>query len=256
MVEKLKSISKRTNWSLLLKAVLFAAAWWVLPFWLFLLVALYLYFIPVAGSANVALPFLVLLLIAFPESPNLLFAIILAIIFYYIVLIRDLLIIDRRSAYEILVLALSYLLLRSFFMREGDNFGGPALFYAIFVAWALAAMVQSFIKNFSSASVAVSVGDGVMTEPDADASVAEARSFRRALGLVSFMLFWQLLIVGLFLPLNFVFQSAIVFMVAAIFIDLIAQYAFGELSRTKVLAASTVIFCLLVIVLASAHWMP
>jgi len=65
---------------------------------------------------------------------------------------------------------------------------------------------------------------------------------------------WQLFLVGLFLPLNFLYQSAIVFLVAAILIDLVPQYIFGQLSRTKVLATGTVLFALLVIVLASARW--
>jgi hypothetical protein len=65
---------------------------------------------------------------------------------------------------------------------------------------------------------------------------------------------WQLLIVGLFLPLDFIYQSAVVFLVAAIFIDVVPHYIFGEMSRKKVLATSTVLFALLTIVLASARW--
>jgi hypothetical protein len=36
-------------------------------------------------------------------------------------------------------------------------------------------------------------------------------------------------------------------------IDLVPQYVFGQLSRTKVLATGSVLFALLVIVLASAR---
>jgi hypothetical protein len=65
---------------------------------------------------------------------------------------------------------------------------------------------------------------------------------------------WQLLLVGLFLPLDFLYQSAIVFLVAVILMGLVPQYVFGELSRTKVLATGTVLFALLVIIAASARW--
>ena len=46
MAGKLKSISRQIHWSLLLKAAVFALAWFFVPFWLFFLIALYLYFIP------------------------------------------------------------------------------------------------------------------------------------------------------------------------------------------------------------------
>ncbi len=65
MAEKLRSISKRINWSLVLRSVIFGVAWWALPFWLFLLVALYLYFVPITGASKVSVPFFVLLLICF-----------------------------------------------------------------------------------------------------------------------------------------------------------------------------------------------
>ena len=74
------------------------------------------------------------------------------------------------------------------------------------------------------------------------------------LGWMTFILMWQLIIVGLFLPLDFLYQSAIIFLLAAILIDLVPQYVFGELTRAKVLATGSVLFSLLVIVAASARW--
>jgi hypothetical protein len=235
MEEKLKSISKRIHWSLVLKAAIFAVAWFVLPFWLFLLVALYLYFVPFAGSASVALPFLVLLLVSGFESSNVGFALIFGIIFYYILLIRDLFIIDRKSAYEIVVLALSYLLLRVFFMKAGADFGGASLFYSFFVAGIFSMMLSNFIANFSDA-------------------FKDVRPFRRMINWISFILMWQLLIVGLFLPLDFVYQSAIVFLLSMILIDLLPSYIIGQLSRVKTLVTGSVIFILLTIIVSSARW--
>ncbi len=181
------------------------------------------------------LPFLVVLVISLLEAPNLFFAVLLAGIFYLILLIKDLLIIDRKSAYEILVLILTYLLVRSFFMKAGGDFGGLSLLYSLLVAWAMSAMASSFVKNFA-------------------VSPEEGRAFVRMMSWVSFVLIWQVLIVGLFLPLDFVYQSAIVFLIATIFIDLVPRYIFGELSREKIFATSAIIFTLLVIVTASARW--
>jgi hypothetical protein len=240
MAEKLRSILRRTSWSSVLKAVIFAVAWWALPFWLFVLLALYLYYIPLTGAGKVSAPFWVLLLLSFLQAPNALSALIFGLIFYFILLIKDLLIIDRRSAYEILILVLSYLLVRNFFLKGGGaGFGGWSLFYALLVAWVLAMLFASFVKHFS--------------EVPEDAA-PPARQFRRAIGWIAFILMWQLLIAGLFLPLNFLYQSAVVFLLAAAFFDLVSQYVFAELSRTKTLVISMVTFALLTLVLASARW--
>lgn len=242
MADGLRSISRRISWSSLLKAVIFAAAWWAAPyisFWPFLLVALYLYFIPIAGSQKVSGPFFVLLLLCFATGNGILSAILFGAIFYFILLIKDLLIIDRKSAYEVLVLVLSYLAVREVYLSTGGALGGRALLYSVTGAAAIAVLVAGFVKHFSAAP---------------DGAAREARSFRRMLGWMAFILMWQLLIVGLFLPLDFLYQSAVVFLLAAILIDLVPHYVFGELSRIKVLATGTVLFSLLVIVLASARW--
>lgn len=244
MAEKLKSILKQTNWSLVLKALVFAVAWWALPFWLFLIIALYLYFFPITGTGKVSVPFFVLLLISLLQSQSIIAAILFAAIFYFILLIKDLLIIDRRSAYEVLLLVLSYLLVRSFFLNTGDSLGLRAILYSVVGAWAVSGMVISFVKNFSAA------GAATKEEPEPH----EARLFHRMLGWLIFLIVWQLLLVGLFLPLDFLYQSAIIFLVAGILITLVPQYAFGELSRTKALATGTLVFALLVVIAASARW--
>ncbi len=243
MAEKLRSILRRISWSSVTKAVIFGVAWWALPFWLFLLVALYLYYVPLAGAHKVAAPFWVLLLTAFLQPQGSIAAIIFSAIFYFILLIKDLIIIDRRTAYEVLVLVLIYLLVREFFLNVGDAFGWWTLFDSIVVALAASVMALSFIKNFSEPAPV----------PEAAPS-RETRSFWHMLGWMIFILMWQLLIVGLFLPLNFLYQSAIIFLTVVVLLDLIPQHVFGELTRAKALATGTVLFSLLVIVLASARW--
>jgi len=245
MAEKLKSILRRTSWSLLLKAAIFGVAWWALPFWLFLIIALYLYFIPTTGARKVSAPFFVLLLVSFLQGQSALAAIIFAAAFYFILLIKDFIIIDRRSAYEALMLVLSYLLVRSFFLNAGGSFGLRALLYSLIAAWAVSALVTSFVRNFPAPRA--------LSTPEAMPS-REERSFYRVIGWMTFLLMWQLLIVGIFLPLDFLYQSAIIFLVAAILIELVPQYIFGELSRIKVLVTGVVLFPLLVIVIASARW--
>ena len=235
MEEKLKLILKRIHWSLVLKAAIFAVAWFALPLWLFLPVAFILYFKPIPGSAKVVLPFLVLLFLTLFEGPSVYFAIIFGILFYFVLVIKDLLIIDRRSAYEVLVLILSYLLFRGFFIKSGGDFGGWSLLFSCFIAAVFGFMVSGFISNFSDA-------------------FRDEKPFRRMVSWIMFILMWQLLLVGLFLPLDFIYQSAIVFLVAMVFIDMIPAYIFGELSRTKTIITSSVIFTLLAIIASSARW--
>ncbi len=138
------------------------------------------------------------------------------VVFYFILLIKALIIIDRRFAYEVVMLVLLYLLLRGFFLNVGGSIGYRSLFDSFVAAWAVSALVASFIKNFS-------------TVPED--SAREARSFRRMLGWMTFLLTWQLLIVGLFLPLNFLYQSAISLpCIEVIILDLIPQVGFWRTS--------------------------
>jgi hypothetical protein len=240
MEERLKSISRRISWSSLLRAVIFAAAWWVTPFWLFLIIALYLYYVPIAGAGKVSAPFWVLMLLSFLEPQGWLFAIVLGAVFYFILLIKDLLIIDRRTSYEVLVFVLSYLMMRGFFLHLGENgFGGWSFIGAVGVALVLTLLFRSFLGNFLPGNEAV---------PQA------SRPFRRAVGWIMFIVTWQLLIVGLFLPFNFFYQAAVIFLVLTALMSLVSQHAFGELNRTKTLATSMVVFVFLTIILASARW--
>jgi len=144
------------------------------------------------------------------------------------------------------MLVLSYLLVRGFFLNVGGSFGWWSLFYGALVAGVVSALVTSFVKNFPGSSAAA------VAAPEDPARAT--RSFHRMLGWMIFLLTWQLLIVGLFLPLNFLYQSAIIFLVAVIILDLVPQHVFGELTRIKVLATGIVLFALLVIVLSSARW--
>jgi len=225
MVEKLKLISKQIHWSSVLKAAIFALAWFFLPFWLFLLIALYLYFFPLSQSGSVAVPFLVLLFLCLIEPSGILFTLVFGTIFFYILVIKDLLVIDRKSAYEILVFALSFLTLRSFYDRLGGGIGGSSLLYSFLIAIVIAFLVESFWQ-----------------------------SKRNVISWLLFMTIWQLLIAGLFLPVDFVYQAVIIFLALVIPVDLIPQYLSGDFIPEKIFAVSSAIFAALVIVLASAHW--
>ncbi len=245
MAVTLKSISRRIHWSLALKAAFFALAWLVLPFWLFFLIALYLYFVPLFQAGKLAVPYFVLLLLCFLQGHSIFSTLLFAVIFYALFLIKDLLVIDRRATHELLVFVLSFLLVRDFYIRFDQGVAGGALFYAFLVAVVLALLVRNFLRQFPA-------------EPAGPESGAHRGTLRVA-GWLSFMLFTQVLITGLFLPLDFIYQSALVFLFVVLVVELFQEYftagsADAGLSRNGILATAMTIFALFVIVLSSARW--
>ena len=237
MAEKLKSISRQIHWSLLLKAAIFGLAWFFLPFWLFFLIAFYIYFVPFFQGHRFASPFAVIIILAFFEPPSIIFGFIFAALFYYLSLIKNLLLIDRKTAYEILIIILSFLLIRGFYERWGGSIGGASLWGAFFVAAILGILLDSFMRNFGGSS-----------------EVPQIEGARRISGWLSFVLFWQALMAGLFLPLDFIYQSIVVFLVGIVIIDLIPEHFFGGVSRSKIFMTAMTTFALLVLILASAVW--
>ncbi len=235
MAEKLRSILKQIHWSLVVKAVIFALAWLWLPAWAFVLIAIALYFIPFFQAGKLAIPFFTLLLLALFQEPGTLFAVAFAALFYTILLIKDLLLIDRRSAYELVMLGLIFLVLRSFYVHFNEGITESALFFAFLAAILLALLVRGLVNAFE---------EGALVK----GSVPQVAIWLSAL------LFIEMIVVGLFLPLDFVYQSVIVFLVAVLVADLIPHYLLGTLTRTKILTAGTTIFALLVILISSARW--
>ncbi len=241
MAETLKSISRQIHWSSLLRAVIFAFAWLIVPFWFFALIALYLYFVPVPGSKTVAWPFLILLILMFFEPAGFAFALLFGATFFYILLIKELVLIDRESAYEVAVLFLAFLACRDLYLHEGGAINIGSLTFAFFAALLIGRLLASFIK-FGTAPQ-------LDTEP-----TLERRHVRRTAVWISTLIAWQMLIVGLFLPVDFVYQAVAAFLGIALLFDLVPQYLVGKLSSEKTLITASIIFALFVIVIGSARW--
>ena len=63
-----------------------------------------------------------------------------------------------------------------------------------------------------------------------------------------------MIITGLFLPLDFLYQAVSVFLISVLVFDLLPDHLARIGSRQKTLATVSVVFSLFVIVLASANW--
>ena len=252
-------------------AAVFAVTWLILPWWLFLLVALYCYFIPFFWPGKLFVPFFCLMVLTV-----FLFAVVFGVIFYYILLIKDLVIVNRRSAYEILVITLSFFLIRDFFITY-NGINGSAFFWSFWLAVAIGLLVYSMMSFFkadviSSPLSATSISD--VHDNDISEVVGDygSRSFFFSAGLfnegieikkphlrpIAFLLVtflsWQFIIIGLFLPLDFVYQSIIVFIAVTFFCELIAGYFWNDISRERIFFTASIFFSILVILLASATW--
>ena len=239
MVAKLKSITRQIHWSSLLRAAAFAVAWFYFPFWAFLLVALYCYFVPLFRTGRFAVPFLVLLILCFFHAPDVMMAIIFGAIFYYLLLTKELLLIDRAAARSFLVMALSFFLLREFYISFAEGPVGTALVAAFMVAALFGVLMHNLIGNFRRS----------YEERD-----EREESLRNVASWLAFFLLVQCLVIGLFLPLDFIYQSVVAFLIAALMIDFLPNQIFGSFPREKVRMDVMVYFCLFVIVLASAKW--
>jgi len=240
MAVTLRSISKQIHWSLLAKAIAFVLAWWYVPTWLFGVVALGLYIVPPFQLRRNLAPFLVLLGISFVTPPSILMVFVYGALVYYFFLIKDLLVIDRKSGRAVLAMALSFFLFREFFLIWNDGLSLGSIVWALIVAGVFGALLNGVIVAHRS--------------KQEDEDLAGVRRLRRtAVGVAAFIVF-EGIIAALFLPVDFIYQSIIVFLGAAFLIDLVPVYFFRELEPRRIRVTAMAIFALLVVTLASAKW--
>ena len=69
---------------------------------------------------------------------------------------------------------------------------------------------------------------------------------------IIFFLSWELILAGIFIPINFIYQSIIVFIGFTFFYELIMGYFWNELSRERIFIISGIFFSLMVLFLVSA----
>ncbi len=236
MEEKLKSILRRIHWSLALKAAVFGASWLILPSWLFFVAAIYLYVVPRFRAGAFGFPFIVLMFFALSEAPSFLGVLLFSVLFYLLVGIKEMRFMDKRTPYEALILLFLFLAYIRFFSRFVAWDGISAFLYAFAVSLLFFFLSRGFLRY-----AALHGGDGA------------TRRGLLGMGIVS-LLVWEFLLVVVFLPLNFLYQSALLFMATAILFDAALDHAKNELVPGKLLVHFSVFFTFLVIILGSAKW--
>lgn len=234
---ELTSIAKRIHWPLLIKAAAFGFSWFLLPFWLFLAIGIYFYFMPLFRPKDLAFPFAALIFFAYTEERSLLLAILFAALFYLIIGVKDLILINRQSAKEILALLFALFLAVKFF-SSADNWSGLSVLGYSFVASVFVFFLAKLFIRSDSAS-----GNDEMAGKKTTIALLAASFF-----------IWQLFLSLVYLPLNFLYQSAIFIVTATIFLELISDHIRSALTKRKILLQFSIFLVFAATILVSAQW--
>ena len=135
-------------------------------------------------------------------------------------------------------MALSFFLFREFFSAWQSGISPWALVLAWVVALAFGALMNGVI----------------VARRGKEIDDQNSRRPRRAVVGIFALFLFEILIVCLFLPLDFMYQSIIAFLAAALLLDLVPPYFFHETEPRRIRTTSIAFAALLVIVLASAKW--
>jgi hypothetical protein len=234
MAAKLKLISKIIPWSLLLRAGVLAVVWLALPYWVFLVLALVFYFTPLFQSRRLLLPLGLFLVFAAFLPYGFWSALLLMFIFFLILGIKNLIVVDRAAAYETLYFVLFFLAALGFTSRFPSPSG------QLFAASAGVSLVYALLlKNF------------LLFSPGFAALTSREKFFITAL---AGMIIWQWLLGVIFLPMNFFYQTALMFLGGVVLGELLFAYGDKSLGRRKILAYFSVFFVVVAILLAANDW--
>ena len=222
----------RSFQAVIVKSLIFGLAWYFLPAWLFYIIALILYFIPFFQWKKF-FPFFIAILGLYWFGPvTVWYAFVGAVLFGWLLGIREMLLVNRKAAAETLLLAIFFFSARVLYaMNPVAAAGGlyESLGLAVITGWMMRSLMDGFVDE--------------KTKPQA--------IVRAAAWLVA-LLMWQIMMVGFLLPLDFVYQSTMAFLAAALMIDIVSSYVWGEAERKRILFVVSMVFGYLVLVLASA----
>lgn len=247
MEVKLKSTSRTIPWSLLAKAAVFAVGWLVLPTGLFLALAAVLYFLfPFFQPSRTLVPFLLVVLLAtmpalravgptegLPGGAGWGF-LLLGGTFFLILGIKELALIRRELAFEVVGLLLLFGYALNFFAAF-DRFGKPAVLVA---SLGLAALFGWLLRE------AIRYGG----EETASGTP------RALLWGIGGYLVWQWALALTALPLNYFHQTALLLLGAATAAELLLAHAGGRLTRRVALMCFSVFLTLFALILAGNSW--
>ncbi len=217
---------------LLIKACAFGLSWFFLPFWFFLLAAVYFYFVPFFQPLKLFIPFILTITAAVVVPYNFWFAVFLGLLFFLLLGIKNLILVNRFENHQLMVFLLLFL-----------------IFFGLF----------SHFENWQRWTASIGLlGAGLsfffLFEELADYSRELSKHKKILVAGLGSLFIWQEASVLIFLPLNHFYQTAILFLSAVIMTDMFLEYLAKKLDRTKILNDFSIFFVMVSIILASANW--
>ncbi|MEK7546614.1 MAG: hypothetical protein AAB536_00290 [Patescibacteria group bacterium] len=217
---------------LLIKSCIFGLCWFFLPFWIFLLVGVYFYFTPFFQSFNLFIPFLMTLAAAAYVPYGFWPAVFLGILFFLILGIKNLIFVNRFENHQIMVFLLLFLIFFGFFSH--------------FENW------EKWI--ISTISLGIGLSFFLLFKELADYTRGNIGSKKNLAACLGSFLLWQASSVIIFLPINYFYQTALLFLLSVITTDVLLEYLNKNLDRKKILVDFSIFFAVTAAILASANW--
>ncbi len=237
MEARLKLISKRIHWSLLLKSLLCGVLAAYGPNWLFVLAVLYVYFIPWFRPVRFLVPLLMILACGFVLPAGPMTMLLVSALTFVLVGIKDLVIIRREDGWEFFTI-LSLFALGNFYFVNIHSWGVRAV-------WGSVGAGVSGLWLF---------GELIRLTDDGRLHFLLNKRKLWVLQAISALFISESLLVLTLIPAPFIFQLAIFLVFAAGIVETLLDYLKSEFSFRRILFYLSILFGLTVILLAANNW--
>lgn len=207
MVEKLKLAHERIPWFLVVKAAVFGLAWFFAPFFAFLIVAAVLFFYPPFQVRRFSPLFLLLIGMAYLLPSSYAATVLLGSLFFILLGMKNLILVDRVFAAESFFIIQSLLLWFLFFSFQ--LWPSFSFFFTLLVFTILDTLLFSFLS---------------------DSEEGGETSGRQFLFLLFSLLIFQFAWVVSLLPLSFAWQALSVTLFSLIFFEVFTRHTHLRLS--------------------------
>lgn len=187
------------------------------------------------------LPFLSLIFFAWIGGGGILYALFLAIVFYLILGLKDLTFIEKKPVREVLILLIMFVAFDNLFYKFSDS-GDAGAFFSIFI---LSIIFFLLVKNYLHSD----------DLPDVPSAGAEPKKrFRSVVAAIAAVMLLELSLAVIFLPLSFLYQTAIMFLSTTLLLELAGDYLGKTLTRRVILIDFSIFFAFLAVILGLAPW--
>jgi len=237
MAVRLKLVINKIHWFLMFKSALLAFAWIIFPHWLFLITTALIYFFPVFRPGTMLFPLFLFFLISFILPHNFLGFLLITILLFLILGIKDLIIVNRFYAYELLGFFIFLIFSFIFFQKFGQVFVLKSIIYSFLFILAFYLFFKK-IFNLSIANLGIEI---------------DQKRFKIFLTVFSFFI-WQIIFLLNFLPFNFYLQTGMLALFIMIGMDFILNYFLNKIKTANILFLTFSFLFLFIFILLFNKW--